>query len=66
MDCKEAIIIFENSAKMDVVQIERCGVGTGNYVFIITTTMDKFILRCSEEKDAYKDAIFFTRQIVRM
>lgn len=58
MDCKEAIIIFENTAKMDVVQIERCGVGTGNYVFIITTTMDKFILRCSEEKDAYKDAIF--------
>ncbi len=58
LDCKEAIIIFENTAKMDVVQIERCGVGTGNYVFIITTTMDKFILRCSEEKDAYKDAIF--------
>ncbi len=63
LDCKEAIIIFENSAKMDVVQIERCGVGTGNYVFIVTTTVDKFILRCSEEKDAYKDTILLLNKL---
>lgn len=35
MDCKEAGILFEDRTQMDVTQIERCGVGIANYVFIV-------------------------------
>lgn len=52
MDNKEAIIIFENNTKKHVVQIERCGVGIANYVFIVSTIVEKYILRCSKEEDA--------------
>lgn len=57
MDNKEAIIIFENNTKKHVVQIERCGVGIANYVFIVSTAVEKYILRCSKEEDAYKDTV---------
>ncbi len=57
MDCKEAIIAFEHCTQKNVVEIERCGVGIANCVFIVTTASGKFILRCSREKDAYRDTI---------
>jgi len=53
MDCKEAIAIFENNTKKSVVQIERCSIGIANYVFAVSTAAEKFILRCSKERDAY-------------
>jgi len=59
MDCKEAIVIFENATKRSAVHAERCGVGLGNYVFIISTVNEKFILRCSKDKDAYKDTVYW-------
>ena len=43
MDYKDAIAIFENNIKRSVVQIERCGVGIANYVFIVSTANEKFI-----------------------
>ncbi len=54
MDCKEAIAIFENNTKKSVVQIERCSIGIANYVFAVSTAAEKFILRCSKERDAYE------------
>lgn len=59
MDYREAIIIFESSTKKSVVQIERCSVGIANYVFIVSTAAEKFILRCSKEEDAYKDTVYW-------
>ena len=63
MDCKEATILFENAAKQQVVQIERCGVGIANYVFIVSTAAEKFVLRCSTVKDAYKDTIYWLNKL---
>ena len=63
MDCKEAITLFENAAKKRVVQIERCGVGIANYVFIVFTTAEKFVLRCSKNEDAYKDTIYWLNKL---
>ena len=45
MDYKDAIAIFENNTKRSVVQIERCSVGIANYVFIVSTANEKFVLR---------------------
>lgn len=59
MDAKDVITIFENNIKKSVVKIERCGVGIANYVFIISTADEKFIIRCSKEKDAYKDTVYW-------
>ena len=59
MDCKDAIIIFERNTKRNVVQIERCSVGIANYVFVVYTADEKFILRCSKDKDAYKDTVYW-------
>lgn len=59
MDCKEAITIFENDTKRSVVQIERCSTGIANYVFVVSTATEKFVLRCSKDTNAYKDGIFW-------
>lgn len=59
MECREAITIFENSAKTSVVQIERCGVGIANDVFLVSTASEKFILRCSRAENAYKDTVYW-------
>lgn len=63
MNCKEAANLFENSTKIEVTQIERCGVGIANYVFIVTAVAEKFILRCSREEDAYKDTIYWLNRL---
>lgn len=63
MNYKEATILFENSTKQRVVQIERCSVGLANYVFIVSTAAGKFILRCSKDKDAYKAAVCWMKKL---
>lgn len=63
MDYQDAIIIFENSTKKKVVQIERCGVGIANYVFKVCTANEKFILRCSKDKETYKDTIYWLNKL---
>lgn len=63
MDCEEAITIFENDIKKDVIQIERCSVGIANYVFIVTTAAEKFVLRCSKEEDAYRDTVSWLNKL---
>lgn len=57
MDYKEAIQLFEETTKKTVVQIERCGIGIANYVFLVSTEAEKFVLRCSREEDAYEDTV---------
>lgn len=43
--------------------IERCAVGQGNYVYIVECAHDKYVVRCSEEQDAYKDTVYWLRQL---
>lgn len=63
MDYNEAIIIFETNTNRHVVQIERCSVGIANYVFIVTTVTEKFILRCSKDQLAYKDTVYLLSKL---
>ncbi|MCI8339612.1 MAG: phosphotransferase, partial [Lachnospiraceae bacterium] len=63
MDYKDAIAIFENNTKRSVVQIERCSVGIANYVFIVSTANEKFILRCSKDENAYKDTVYWLHRL---
>ncbi len=63
MDCQEAVIIFENNTKKNVVQIERCSVGIANYVFAVSTATEKFILRCSKDEDAYKATVYWLSKL---
>lgn len=58
MECEEAIALFEDSTRTGVVQIERCGVGIANYVFLVSTASGKFVLRCSRAEDAYRDTVW--------
>ena len=63
MDYKDAIVIFENNTKRSVVQIERCSVGIANYVFIVSTANEKFVLRCSKDENAYKDTVYWLNRL---
>lgn len=63
MECKEAAALFENSTQKSVVQIKRCGTGIGNYVFIVSTADERLVLRCSQEKDAYKDTVYWLSRL---
>lgn len=63
MNCEEAAAIFEKHIGKRVVQIERCGVGIANYVFIVSTAAEKFVLRCSKEEDAYRDTVHWLNKL---
>lgn len=63
MDYNEAIRIFEYNTKRRVVQIERCSVGIANYVFIVFTATEKFVLRCSKDEDAYKISVYWLNKL---
>lgn len=43
--------------------IERCAVGQGNYVYIVECAKTKYVFRCSEEKHAYKDTIYWLEKL---
>lgn len=59
MDCQEAIALFESVSTSRVVHIERCATGMANYVFIVFTEKDKFVLRCSKDENAYQDTVYW-------
>lgn len=63
MECKEAVILFESVTKMRVAQMERCGVGIGNYVFTVSTAGGQYILRCSKDKDAYQNTVYWLKKL---
>ncbi len=63
MDSKEAVIIVECNTKKKVVHIERCGVGIANYVFVVSTATEKFVLRCSKDENAYKDTVYWLNKL---
>lgn len=63
MKINEAYLLFEDEMNIKAVNIERCGVGIGNYVFIITTVDSKYILRCSKEKHAYDETIHWLSEL---
>jgi len=51
--------IFQKELKDNPGKIERCAVGQGNYVYIVECPSGKFVLRLSEEKEAYRETIYW-------
>ena len=43
--------------------IERCAVGQGNYVFIVECSEMKYVVRCSLERNAYDNTIYWLEQL---
>ena len=43
--------------------IDRCGVGIGNYVYIVECKSTKYVIRCSEEINAYYNTKFLLRKL---
>ena len=44
--------------------IERCTVGQGNFVYIVECVGTKYVLRCSVEKNAYGDSIYWLKKLL--
>ena len=63
MEIIKAGQLFENVMKVKVFSIERCNTGIGNYVFIVTADNNKYILRCSLEKDAYENTVYLLKEL---
>lgn len=58
LETSKASHLFITVMDEEIKKIERCGTGLGNYVFIVDTFLNnKYVLRCSEDKDAYGDTI---------
>lgn len=63
MDEETISEIFEKEMSTQISKIERCGVGHGNYVYIISDETGKYVIRCSEEEHAYADTIYWLTQL---
>lgn len=63
MNEKTALEIFEQNISEKAVGIERCGVGHGNYVYIISGETDKYVVRCSDEAGAYADTVYWLERL---
>lgn len=63
MDEKKASEIFEKQISTKISKIERCAVGHGNYVYIISDKTDKYVIRCSNENNAYVNTIYWLKQL---
>lgn len=44
-------------------KIERCAVGQGNYVYIVEYINEKYVIRCSEEDNAYENAVYWLEKL---
>ena len=44
-------------------EIERCAIGTGNYVYIVTCGSAKYIFRCSVTNDSYADTVYWLNEL---
>lgn len=58
-----ALTIFQDNIIENVGKIERCGIGQGNYVYIISCDKNKYVLRCSEEENAYEKTVYWLAKL---
>lgn len=45
------------------LRVTRCAVGLANYVFIAEYADAKYVVRCSEERNAYSDTVFWLERL---
>ena len=63
MDTSMISDIFVSHLQMIPQEMERCAVGIGNYVYIVTCGGRKYIFRCSVTEDSYADTIYWLNQL---
>lgn len=66
MNEKKALEIFEKQVSAKPDKIERCGVGHGNYVYIISDESTQYVIRCSNEENAYVNTIYWLKQLIKV
>lgn len=44
-------------------KIKRCTVGQGNYVYIVECISGKYVIRCSEEDNAYENTVYWLEKL---
>lgn len=63
MNEKMILQICSNCFDEEPGKIERCAVGQGNYVYIVEYINEKYVIRCSEEYNAYENAIYWLEKL---
>lgn len=63
MNEKSALEILGKHIPVKADTVERCGVGHGNYVYIISGGTKRYVVRCSSEDNAYADTIHWLRRL---
>lgn len=63
MKISKANQLFQTVMNEQPEHMERCSMGIGNYVFIVSTVSSKYILRCSEETNAYSETIYWLTEL---
>lgn len=63
MNEEKALEIFKKNISAKPNKIERCGIGHGNYVYIISCEIDKYVIRLSSEDNAYADTVYWLRRL---
>lgn len=63
VDSKNISEIFQGFTHCTPQKIERCAVGIGNQVYIVTCDNIKYVFRCSTEENAYADTIYWLNEL---
>lgn len=63
MDEKIIFRLISSCLSKNPQSIKRCGVGQGNYVYIVECRDTKYVVRCSLEPNAYKDTIYWLEKL---
>ena len=64
MNTTDISSIFKFYLNEETQDIKRCAVGIGNQVYIVECENGRYIFRCSIEKDAYKDTVYWLKKLV--
>ena len=62
MNTTDISSIFKFYLNEETQDIKRCAVGIGNQVYIVECKNGRYIFRCSIEKDAYKDTVYWLKK----
>ncbi len=63
MNEEKALEIFKKRISAKHNKIERCGMGHGNYVYIISCETDKYVIRLNSGDNAYTDTVYWLRRL---
>lgn len=63
MDEKIVVQLWKEHFGTEPEHVKRCAVGQANYVYIVECKQQKFTIRCSTEKAAYKQTIYWLERL---